>query len=98
LWIAVPGKGHIAVFSPVGQELDRIDCGEGSVTTNCCFGGPGMSTLYTTAAGQGKLLAIETETQGIPLPFRLAHRPHRSGWFACDREREDGTPWPTAWS
>ncbi|TQC48772.1 SMP-30/gluconolactonase/LRE family protein [Rhodococcus sp. WS4] len=71
LWICVPGSGGVEVYSPDGERLDRIDCGDGALTTNCCFGGADMSTLFITAAGRGAVLAVDTGATGLPLlPFR----------------------------
>ena len=42
--------------------------GEG-LTTNCCFGGPDLRTLYATDAIPGTVVAWEAmPTPGLPLP------------------------------
>ena len=36
-------------FVPTGDRL----------TTNCCFGGPDLRTLYVTLSGSGQLIAFD---------------------------------------
>jgi len=39
------------------------------VTTNCCFGGPDLTTLFATDAVPGDVVAWEgMPTPGLPLP------------------------------
>lgn len=74
LWIAFcHGACVMRIDARTGELLQRIDlpCIE---TTSCCFGGPGLATLYVTtgiAPGKsephaGKLLALT----GLPAPGR----------------------------
>lgn len=67
LWICTPGSGGLEVFSAAGNFLERIEFGTGTMTTNCCFGGPDMNTLFVTAAGRGEVLRLQTGTRGLPL-------------------------------
>lgn len=67
LWICTPGTGGVEVFSNEGRPLQRIEIGEGTMTTNCCFGGPQMSDLFVTAAGRGSVLRLTVATPGLPL-------------------------------
>ncbi len=67
LWVCTPGTGGLEVFSKEGRPLDRIEFGEGTMTTNCCFGGPGMSDLFVTAAGRGSVLKMAAGVEGLPL-------------------------------
>ena len=52
----------IYVFSPTGRviETHRVPC---LMPTNCCFGGPDMTTLYLTST-QGQLFRAETDRVG----------------------------------
>ena len=57
------GPGPLVyVFSPTGRviETHRVPC---SMPTNCCFGGPDMTTLYMTST-QGQLFRAETDRVG----------------------------------
>lgn len=67
LWVCTPGTGGLEVFSPQGQALRRIEFGDGTMTTNCCFGGPGMTDLFVTAAGLGSVLRLDAGVAGLPL-------------------------------
>ena len=67
LWVCTPGTGGIEVFSEAGQPLRRIELGEGTMTTNCCFGGPEMSDLFVTAAARGTVFKLKTESVGLKL-------------------------------
>lgn len=72
LWVCTPGTGGLEVFSPDGQSLQRIDFGEGTMTTNCCFGGPAMTDLFVTAAGRGSVLRLDAGVAGLALYPRAA--------------------------
>ena len=52
----------IYVFSPNGRviETHRVPC---DMPTNCCFGGPGMTTLFMTSLN-GQLFRAETDRVG----------------------------------
>lgn len=71
LWICTPGTGGIEVFSPQGQALRRIELGDGTMNTNCCFGGPAMTDLFVTAAGRGSVLRLKAGVAGLPPYPRL---------------------------
>ncbi len=61
--------GGITVVSPDGRLCSHIALPD-PFTTNCCFGGPNLQTLYVTLSGTGKLVAIDD----WPVPgLRLAH-------------------------
>ncbi|MEQ8659069.1 MAG: SMP-30/gluconolactonase/LRE family protein [Hyphomicrobiales bacterium] len=74
LWNCRFGGGCIVRIAPDG-EIDRvIDMPVKNITT-CCFGGPGLRTLFVTTASAmkddsdrlaGSLFALETETYGLP--------------------------------
>jgi gluconolactonase len=59
--VAGPGP-MIYVFSPAGRVLEThpVPC---LLPTNCCFAGPGMSTLYVTSV-HGHLFRAETDRVG----------------------------------
>jgi gluconolactonase len=67
LWICTPGTGGVEVFTREGKPLQRIEFGEGTMTTNCCFGGPKMTDLFVTAAGRGSVLRVDAGVPGLPL-------------------------------
>ena len=67
LWICTPGTGGLEVFSADGQPIRRIEFGAGTMTTNCCFGGPEMRQLFVTAAGRGAVYVLDVEAPGLPL-------------------------------
>ncbi len=52
----------IYVFSPTGRviETHRVPC---DMPTNCCFGGPAMTTLFMTNLN-GQLFRAETDRVG----------------------------------
>jgi gluconolactonase len=67
LWVCTPGTGGLEVFSAQGAPIRRLEFGAGTMTTNCCFGGPDMRQLFVTAAGQGAVLLLDVDTPGLPL-------------------------------
>jgi gluconolactonase len=67
LWVCTPGTAGLEVFTPDGQPLQRIEFGEGAMTTNCCFGGPAMTDFFVTAAGRGSVLRLDAGVRGLPL-------------------------------
>jgi gluconolactonase len=67
LWVCTPGTGGLEVFTKAGAPIRRIELGEGTMTTNCCFGGHDMKTLYVTAAGIGTVLALLVDVPGLGL-------------------------------
>jgi gluconolactonase len=70
-WVCVPASGGVNVYDPHGLQIDRIDCGDGAMTTNLCFGGPDYRQVFIAAAGLGQLLTLIAPVAGLPLhPFR----------------------------
>jgi gluconolactonase len=50
-----------------GREVDFLELPGGGVTTNCCFGGPDMRTLFATDMFPGAVVAWEAmPTAGLP--------------------------------
>jgi len=71
VWLCVNVADAVVVFSPEGTLLGRLECGEGTYVSNCCFGGRDLRTLFVTAPGKGALLRVEPGVCGLPLiPFR----------------------------
>ncbi|MCC7366289.1 MAG: SMP-30/gluconolactonase/LRE family protein [Dehalococcoidia bacterium] len=74
------GKGQIAVVSPEGAELDRIQVP--GPATSCCFGGQDLRTLYvvTGSAVDGSrrdasIFATELPMAGHPVPLARIRPP-----------------------
>jgi gluconolactonase len=61
-------NGGITVVAPDGA-VEHHPTGD-PLTTNCCFGGPGLRTLYVTLSGLGQLAAFDDwPTPGLKLAF-----------------------------
>ena len=56
----------VDVYAPDGSLQEHIDI-PGAKTTNCCFGGPGNSTLYVTDVETESLYAVELKVAGLQL-------------------------------
>jgi gluconolactonase len=52
-----------------GNVTERIEL-DGCFPTNVCFAGPDLTTLVITAPKGGRVLAVEREIPGVPLPVR----------------------------
>lgn len=62
-------RGGITVVAPDGAVITHVPLPDPYVT-NCCFGGPGLHTLYVTLSGSGRLVAIDDwPVPGLPLAF-----------------------------
>lgn len=62
-------NGGITSVSPDGQVVTHTPTGD-TFTTNACFGGPDLRTLYVTLSGKGQLVAFDDwPTRGHPLNF-----------------------------
>jgi gluconolactonase len=71
LYVAATIAQEIQVFDAKGECIDRLPCGENSLMTNCCFGGPDGKTLFATDSRQERVIAVEMEVAGLALyPFR----------------------------
>ena len=64
--VATLMHGGITVFGPDGARLRRLSMPD-PMTTNLCFGGPGLSTAYVTLSGSGRLVAFDWERPGLRL-------------------------------
>ncbi|MFN0184269.1 MAG: SMP-30/gluconolactonase/LRE family protein [Aquabacterium sp.] len=67
--VATLMHGGLTVVSPDGRLVTHVPLPD-AMTTNCCFGGPDLRTLYVTLSGTGKLVAIDDwPTPGLRLHF-----------------------------
>lgn len=63
-------NGGITEISPDGSRVVHHPTGD-RMTTNCCFGGPGLHTLYVTLSESGRLGAIDNwPTAGLRLQYQ----------------------------
>lgn len=59
----------IRVVDPDGTVVELLPIDGEGLTTNCCFGGPDLRTLFATDALPGQLVAFEgMPSPGLPLP------------------------------
>lgn len=71
LYVAATLAHEVQVFDHRGSRLESLPCGDESMPTNCCFGGPDGKTLFVTESRGGRVLAFDLATSGLPLfPFR----------------------------
>ena len=69
LCVATLLHGGISVISPDGRLCSHVPLPD-RYTTNLCFGGQDMRTVYATLSGSGKLIAIDDwPVPGLPLAF-----------------------------
>jgi gluconolactonase len=61
-------NGGVSILSPTGAAPRFVPVAD-LLTTNICFGGPGLKTAYITASSIGQLLAMDWEAPGLPLNF-----------------------------
>jgi gluconolactonase len=66
--VATRVSGGITVISTFGEVLDYVATGD-PVTTNICFGGPGLRTAYVTCSGTGRLVAFDWPRAGLRLAY-----------------------------
>lgn len=67
--VATLGTGGVTVVSPEGALVAHVALDD-PMTTNACFGGPELRTLYVTAASTGGLVAFDDwPVPGLPLAF-----------------------------
>jgi len=77
VWVALWGGSAVHCYSPDGGLEERLELPVTNVTS-CCFGGPGLETLYVTTAARGAaheplagaLFACRPGVRGLPAtPF-----------------------------
>jgi gluconolactonase len=66
--VATLANGGITVISPDGSSLEHIALPDPS-TTNACFGGPDLQTIYVTLGSTGRLMAGRWPRRGHPLNY-----------------------------
>jgi gluconolactonase len=68
-YVASTIEHGVRVVDPDGTVVDFLEIEGRGLTTNCCFGGPDLRTLYATDAIPGTVVAWEgMPTPGLPLP------------------------------
>ncbi len=68
-YVASTIEHGIRVVDPDGTIVDFLPIDGEGLTTNCCFGGPDLRTLFVTDALPGDLVAFDgMPTPGLPLP------------------------------
>jgi gluconolactonase len=68
--VATLVHGGVTSISPDGKNLTHTPVPD-ILTTNCCFAGPDLRTLYVTASSVGQLLAFDNwPTPGLRLNFQ----------------------------
>lgn len=72
LYVAVYGQGDITVLDHSGSVVQRIAT-KGSNPTNVAFGADSEKRIYVTEIECGVLLALDVDTEGLPLHHALAY-------------------------
>ena len=68
--VATIVNGGLTEISPNGMHVRHIPCPD-PLTTNACFGGPDLRTLYVTLSIRGELIAFDNwPTRGLKLHFQ----------------------------
>jgi gluconolactonase len=68
-YVASTIEHGVRVVDSDGTVVDFLEIDGDGLTTNCCFGGPDLRTLYATDAIPGNVVAWEAmPTPGLPLP------------------------------
>jgi gluconolactonase len=68
--VATLVHGGITSISPDGAKVAHTPCPD-MLTTNCCFAGPDVNTLYATLSTTGKLIAFDNwRSKGLKLNFQ----------------------------
>ena len=70
-WVCVATihNGGITAVSPDGTRLEHTPLPD-PITTNVCFGGPGLKTAYATLSSSGKLVAFDWPRGGLKLNYQ----------------------------
>ena len=67
--VATLVNGGVTSISPNGGQMSHTPCPD-ILTTNACFGGPDLRTLYVTLSTTGQLIAFDNwPTRGLKLNF-----------------------------
>jgi gluconolactonase len=75
-WIHVASlvNGGIWSIAPDGSARSHLEIDD-PFTSNVCFGGLGMKTLFVTMSGSGALGRLKWPVAGLPLHFSSRHNP-----------------------
>ncbi len=73
LWVAHYGMKAVQVLGRDGRLLRTYDGGN-RTTSNLCFAGPKLSTLYATGGEPGGLMRLDVNVPGLPLLPQPAER------------------------
>lgn len=68
LIVAGHGSGHAFVVTPEGGSVEQKLTFDDPEVSNVCFGGHENSTLYVTLARSGRVVAVQWDAPGAPLP------------------------------
>jgi gluconolactonase len=66
--VATLANGGITAISPDGARVEHVALPD-PLTTNLCFGGPGLRTAWATLSATGRLVAFEWPRPGLRLAF-----------------------------
>ncbi len=66
--VATAGLGGILVLAPDGASSEQLELSD-PLTSNICFGGPGLRTAYVTFGLSGRVVAFEWPRPGLPLNY-----------------------------
>ncbi len=68
--VATIVRGGVTSISPDGSRIEHTPTDD-PLTTNCCFGGPDLRTLYVTLSATGRVVAFDDwPTPGLKLAFQ----------------------------
>lgn len=68
--VATIVNGGLTIIAPDGSSVRHISLPD-VLTTNACFGGPDLRTLYVTLSATGRLIALDNwEVPGLKLNFQ----------------------------
>jgi gluconolactonase len=66
--VASPGRGGIIVFAADGSSQRHVPLPD-FLTTNICFGGPGLRTAFITLSSSGRLISMPWPNAGAKLNY-----------------------------
>jgi gluconolactonase len=66
--VATIVNGGITILSPDGARVEHVPMPD-PLTTNICFGGPGLRTAFVTLSATGKLVSMPWKTPGLKLQY-----------------------------
>ncbi len=66
--VATIVQGGISIIDPVAGTAEHLSLPD-PLTTNICFGGPGLRTAFATLSSTGQLVSFPWSGPGLPLNF-----------------------------